>query len=651
MRHNRLRLTLTVFLGTFCVLAVVNSGHYGWSDDKYSMEAMRNFIETGNANVTAGYASGFVGRDGLTFVRMEAGIKLLGLPGMLAGLALNRVSPMPAHLSPMFNSWAEVLAVFSMSAWTALLAAVLSLCLLEMRCPHWFAVFAALAIVGGSTALDMSRYLNSSNGSMLALSLAVYASIRAWRSSLAGRRPTLWIQILFAAGLILAVNMRPTSFLLVPGLLFGWVCIVRKQWNCYLPVLFGGLLGVLLKLGYNHHRSGNWLTMGYSGDYETGFFNRPILEGLFASLFVPRWSFLINCPVTLPAFVCLGHALFAAKADRRRSRLPLFLWLAMLVLPQWAVYSIYAVPELYAMRYYSEMVVILGLLGSVYVSRQIRRGGISWRYLFPLLGVTGIVLHFAATLMPLPRFEGAYATTIAPQGISNYLRFIPVPLEACEFYKQFAAFPHPDWLVAALFPGSWKWIVGLVYLAGAMLLIWAAAPKPPASRIVLWGAVMILICPTAFVLCLSARKPFLSTTFDPASPVPGRPSPVQANFYLLGSKIFGDYTVRFPGTADEKGKFRSFDVWLSASPIGPPSDPSQVAIHVGGPNIFNGYLYGIPWERMPAGSTMRFPNAASMNPDLRDIVRSSQEYNFTFYAASDKQQFLKRPLGKALLHF
>jgi hypothetical protein len=267
----------------------------------------------------------------------------------------------------------------------------------------------------------------------------------------------------------------------------------------------------------------------------------------------------------------------------------------------------------------------------------------------PLLGTAGIVLHFAATLMPMPRFEGAYSTALAPQGFANYTRYMSVPPEAYEFYKQFAVFPHPDWLTASLFPGSWKWIAVVVYCAGAGLLVLASVPKRLTVQFAISCTLLALVCPAAFVLSASARKLVATARFDRSIPVAGRPQIEQVDLYQLGSKIVADYRVTFPGEPDEKGKFRGVDCWLTAMRMAPGLKAAQHTIHVGGPNVFSGYLYGVAWEKMPAGSELRFPNAGKENPDVRGVLTPGQEYDFTLFIASDKQPLAQYPLGKKRL--
>lgn len=635
----RLKFAILLFLGSLCYLAIINSGHYGWSDDKYTLEAMHNWVRTGTPSVSLGNT--FVGRDNRPYSRAEVGIGLVGMPGFLTGMALDRLIPMAPRLAPMLMNWEHVTAVFSMAVVTAFLVVVTGLIALELRVQPAWAALIALGVVFGCPTLEISRYLISTNPGVLGLACALLAIARARRSQFARRMVSVRTSLCMAFALCLTMTCRPTGFLAVPVLFAGWLLTVRRSRQTWLLPLVGALLGLWLKLGYNYLRSGHWLTTGYD-DQNAVYFQRSMPESFLVSIIVPRWSILINCPLTLLGVMSAISWCLSLWKRRRWRYLDLsVLLLICIVVPLWCLLSVYVVPEVYTMRYLAEIAYVLALAGSIWAYH--RCAGNAWgaTVLGPvafLLGIMGVATHLGLSLLSMYRFDSNYLTRIPLQGLANGLRFyLTVPPEAWEFYRQFARFPRPDWLAVTLFPNSWVAAVSVLYVVGTICVYGAMRHKR--ARLLLFAA---LLPPLILFVTSNLRRPIVSTVVQNVPAQPGRVGLKKVCLYSFGDEIVADYLAEMPGKADAKGHVTSFDSWLVAT-TNAYGVPLNRAAAIGGCVLSNTYMYDVPWEKMPQGSTVWFPGpltssfpGLALTPDL--------QYAFKLFLSYQGEAPLKIPL-------
>jgi hypothetical protein len=616
MRRIDLARALALSLVSWPIFLLLSSGHFGWSDDRYSLQAMRAFAETGVANVSP-FGNSHVGRNGLHFSKAEIGVKAAGMPGFLAGSLLDEAMPLPPRLKALCKSWSDMLAVLTTTVATAGATGVCALILVTLGVSWGPAALLALLAVMGSPTLELSRNFISTNYGALAFLLAMLGVSMAWRERARGRSPGIAAQHVVGAGCAMLLIMRPTGVLFFPAIGVAWVAFAGSRWRRYLVPMAWAVGAVGLKLWYNHHRSGSFFTSGYAGESSV-YFNRGLVDGLLSHLIAPRWSIFANNPLALLAVPAAWRVatlgLRRWKLGRRGTKplAPLIqlAWMALLIAPSLLLYSKYVAPRAYPTRYLTEIVFALSLPGLAYAARRGRAATLSgwvWRGAIAVLAVVALCLHVGSSLSRFDLFSSPYVTEYPPRNILSMLSHcFALPLEGWEGLIFFSKYPRPDWLVAAIFPEEWGIVSILVYGAASCGVITLATRRwqlngtsLPAS-ISLWA---LLLAPVA-VVAWTANQRVLAFETDLADfpATNGSIGVEKVRLYLVGDEIVADYLVVLPAPDAGRAAPKSCDTWLMAELPEPVAGASlRKAIALGWPSLRDSVSGDVDWSTLDGG--------------------------------------------------
>ncbi|MEM1367345.1 MAG: phospholipid carrier-dependent glycosyltransferase [Cyanobacteria bacterium P01_H01_bin.15] len=331
-------------------------------DGNDMLAVAKSLVQDGNftINHTAAQPFGALGREGQYYSSRYPLLPILVTPFVAFGLFLDHRFNLPdefvlPNFTATFAIAFSVLITAGISVLTMLLAR-------RLGAQSWGAYLAGLATAFGTTLLVYGRQFYADPLLTLVTAAGVYVSLGHTNKELR------WASV-FAG---LAVTVKPTGIVLGPVLAFYFV-LKKVSWRTALQPLLGTLCGLLIHLGYNYLRFGDWLQFGQNASRFTfdGWLDRAN-----ALLFSPGASagLLWYCPPVLLAI---------AGAWQIRKSKPLEVGLIMGVfVGYWGLHSFWSFGQWnWGPRFLLPVLPGLLALGSV-----LRRQGQKWLILLTLVG-------------------------------------------------------------------------------------------------------------------------------------------------------------------------------------------------------------------------------------------------------------------------
>ena len=279
-------------------------------DDVSMFLVTQSMVEHGNSSVPADSPGAAPGADGRWYSKYGIGQSALAIPLYLVGRTLERLSPVKPVVRgdeglvrasiPIYV--VSLLGVFCTAATVALLFLTCRL----LGCAEMASLAAALALGAGTFAWHYARSFMSEPASMLALLLAVYASLRSLGFSAVAGRTGLhrWLVISgAAAGVAVLIRAANVVALLPLGVWLLWAWwraeprwkpMLGKAVSWGLPVA-AAFAGMFL---YDYVRFAASGETGYGGELYGGF-STPLHVGLFGLLLSPGKSIFLYAPILL----------------------------------------------------------------------------------------------------------------------------------------------------------------------------------------------------------------------------------------------------------------------------------------------------------------------------------------------------------------